>query len=65
MILQTKRRNGMTTAMTTLSGNRFLQGFSTAFSVGSPNALARGAVVQEETALHITINLSLTLSVRT
>ena len=35
---------------------------STAFRAGSPNALARGAVVQKETALHITISLSLTPS---
>lgn len=58
-------RNGVTTAVTAPSGTGFLQGVSTAFSVGSPNALARGAVVQEETALHITISLSLTSSVST
>lgn len=58
-------RNGVTTAITAPSGNGFLQGVSTAFSTGSPNALARGAVIQEETALHITISLSLAPSVST
>jgi hypothetical protein len=58
-------RNGVTTAITAPSGNGFLQGVSTAFSAGSPNALARGAVVQDETALHITISLSLVPSVST
>ena len=58
-------RNGVTTAITAPSGKGFLQGLSTAFSAGSPNALARGSVIQEETALHITISLSLTPSVST
>ena len=58
-------RNGVTTAITAPSGNGFLQGVSTAFSAGSPNALARGAIIQEETALHITISLSLAPSVST
>lgn len=58
-------RNGVTTAITAPSGKGFLQGLSTAFSAGSPNALARGAIVQEETALHITISLFLKLSVST
>ena len=58
-------RNGVTTAITAPSGSGFLQGVSTAFSAGSANALGRGAVVQEETALHITISLSLTPSVST
>jgi hypothetical protein len=58
-------RNGVTTAITAPTGNGFLQGLSTAFSAGSLNALARGAVVQKETALHVTISLSLTPSVST
>ena len=55
----------MTSAVTAPSGNGFLQGVSTAFSTGSANALARGAIVQEETALHITISPSLAPSVST
>jgi hypothetical protein len=58
-------RNGVTTAITAPSGDGFLHGVSTAFSAGSPNALGRGAIIQEETALHITISLSLTPSVST
>ena len=58
-------RNGVTTAITAPSGNGFLQGVSTAFSAGSSNALAKGAVIQDETALHITISFSLAPSVST
>ena len=58
-------RNGVTTAITAPSGRGFSQGLSTAFSAGSPHALARGAVVQEETALYITLSLSFTTSVST
>ncbi|KAF8801695.1 amidohydrolase [Phlegmacium glaucopus] len=58
-------RNGVTTAITAPSGRGFLQGLSTAFSAGSPHALARGAIVQEETALHVTISFSLDSSVST
>lgn len=55
----------MTTVITAPSGDGFLQGLSTAFSAGSPHALAPGAILQEETALHITISFSLTPSVST
>ena len=58
-------RNGVTTAITAPSGNGFLQGVSTAFSAGSQNALEKGAIVQDETALHITISPFLTPSVST
>jgi len=58
-------RNGVTAAITAPSSTGFLKGLSTAFSAGSPNALARGAIVQEETALHIAISLSHTTSVST
>ena len=50
---------------TALSGYGFLQGVSTAFSPGSSNALAKGAVIQDETALHISISFSLAPSVST
>jgi imidazolonepropionase-like amidohydrolase len=58
-------RSGVTTAITAPSGTGFLQGLSTAFSVGSRNAVAPGAILQEETALHITISPSLGPSVST
>ena len=58
-------RNGVTTAITAPTGEGFLQGVSTAFSAGSTNALAKGAIVQDETALHITISFSLAPSVST
>ena len=58
-------RNGVTTAITAPKGNGFLQGISAAFSAGSLNALARGAIVQDETALHVTISHSLKSSVST
>ncbi|KAF8805276.1 hypothetical protein BYT27DRAFT_7297664 [Phlegmacium glaucopus] len=58
-------RSGVTTAITAPSGTGFLQGFSTAFSAGSPHALAPGGILQEETALHITISPSLPPSVST
>lgn len=55
----------MTTAITAPGGAGFLQGLSTAFSVGSSHALTPGAIRQEETALHITISPSLGPSVST
>lgn len=58
-------RSGVTTAITAPSGTGFLQGLSTAFSTGSPHAVAPGAILQVETALHITISLSLAPSVST
>ena len=58
-------RSGVTTAITAPSGTGFLQGLSTAFSVGSSYAVEPGAILQEETALHITISPSLGPSVST
>jgi hypothetical protein len=42
-----------------------MQGLSAAFDTGSSNILEHGAVVQEETALHVTVNPSLSVSVST
>ncbi|KAJ7861358.1 hypothetical protein B0H14DRAFT_2741976 [Mycena olivaceomarginata] len=44
---------GVTTAVVAPQGNGFLQGLGTAFDVGAPHALAAGAIVQDETSLHI------------
>ncbi|KAJ6522178.1 hypothetical protein DFH09DRAFT_1191798 [Mycena vulgaris] len=49
-------RAGVTTAVVAPMGNGFLQGVATAFDVGAPNALAAGAIVQEETSLHISLH---------
>ncbi|KDR69239.1 hypothetical protein GALMADRAFT_128703 [Galerina marginata CBS 339.88] len=58
-------KSGVTTAITAPSGTGFLQGISTAFSVGAPHALAKGAVVQQETALHVSLSFGLPVSVST
>ncbi|KAM6500145.1 hypothetical protein JOM56_003159 [Amanita muscaria] len=58
-------RNGVTTAISAPQSKGFLHGLSAAFDTGSSNSLERGAIVQEETALHVTINPSLSVSVST
>lgn len=46
----------MTTGVTAPSSNGFFSGLSTAFNTGLPHRLAKGAVVQDIAALHITID---------
>ncbi|KAJ6538181.1 hypothetical protein DFH09DRAFT_1177759 [Mycena vulgaris] len=58
-------RAGVTTAVVAPMGNGFLQGVATAFDVGAPNALAAGAIVQEETSLHISLHSGMLASVST
>lgn len=58
-------RGGITTAITAPVGHGFLRGLSTAFSVGAPHALEKGAIVQHETALHVEISHSLSVGVST
>ncbi|KAJ7766170.1 hypothetical protein B0H16DRAFT_1523248 [Mycena metata] len=58
-------RGGVTTAVVAPIGNGFLQGVGTAFDVGSPHALAPGAIVQEESALHISLHSAMIASVST
>ncbi|KAJ7195756.1 hypothetical protein GGX14DRAFT_474307, partial [Mycena pura] len=58
-------RGGVTTAIVAPMGGGFLQGVGTAFDTGAPNALARGAILQEQTALHISLHSGMRASVST
>lgn len=49
-------RSGVTVGVTAPSSSGFLSGLGTAFNTGSPNRLANGAVVQDITALHVSID---------
>ena len=51
-------RFGVTTGITAPSSKGFLAGLSTAFNTGLPHRLAKGAVVQEIAALHVSIDSS-------
>lgn len=46
----------MTTALTSPTSSGFLSGLGVAFSLGTPHKLAKGAVVQDVTALHVAID---------
>lgn len=48
----------MTVGVAAPSSNGFLAGLSTAFNTGLPHRLAKGAVVQDITALHVAIDSS-------
>ncbi|KAJ7464200.1 hypothetical protein B0H11DRAFT_2285094 [Mycena galericulata] len=48
-------RGGVTTAVVAPMGGGFLQGLGSAFSTGASNALVEGAILQLETALHISV----------
>ncbi|KAF5376851.1 hypothetical protein D9757_008881 [Collybiopsis confluens] len=56
-------RGGVSKAITAPTGTGFLQGLSAAFDVGARHALGDGAIVQEVTALHVTVSLELSPSV--
>ncbi|KAF8632752.1 hypothetical protein AX15_001695 [Amanita polypyramis BW_CC] len=58
-------RNGITMAISAPTGEGFMLGLSTAFDTGSSDSLERGAVVREETAVHVAINPSMSVSVST
>ncbi|KAF7364300.1 Composite domain of metallo-dependent hydrolase [Mycena sanguinolenta] len=58
-------RAGVTTAIVAPMGHGFLQGLGTAFDVGAPHALAAGAIVQDETSLHISLYPDMGASVST
>jgi hypothetical protein len=55
----------VTTAVVAPQGNGFLQGLGTAFDVGAPHALSAGAIVQDETSLHISLHSGMRASVST
>ncbi|KAG5635819.1 hypothetical protein H0H81_010006 [Sphagnurus paluster] len=58
-------RSGVTRAITAPVSKGFLSGLSTTIDLGAVNALEKGAVLQEETALHVSVSLSLPVSVST
>ncbi|KAJ6616621.1 hypothetical protein B0H10DRAFT_2164595 [Mycena sp. CBHHK59/15] len=58
-------RSGVTTAVVAPMGNGFLRGVATAFDLGSNNSMAKGAIVQEETSLHISLHSQMQASVST
>ncbi|KAJ6537943.1 hypothetical protein B0H19DRAFT_1181333 [Mycena capillaripes] len=58
-------RAGVTTAVVAPMGEGFLQGIGVSFDVGAPHALAKGAIVQDETSLHISLHSSMRASVST
>ena len=58
-------RSGVTTAITAPVGHGFLRGTATAFRLGASHALSKGAIIQHETAVHISVSLDQTVSVST
>ncbi|KAJ6629347.1 hypothetical protein B0H10DRAFT_2388381 [Mycena sp. CBHHK59/15] len=58
-------RSGVTTGITAPMSRWFLQGVATAFDVGVGVGLEPGAIVQAETALHVSISLTMSTSVST
>ncbi|KAJ2918066.1 hypothetical protein MD484_g2411, partial [Candolleomyces efflorescens] len=51
-------RSGATVGITAPESYSFISGLSTAFSTGAPHKLARGAVLQDITGLHVSIESS-------
>ncbi|TFK44767.1 carbohydrate esterase family 9 protein [Crucibulum laeve] len=51
-------RSGVTVGITAPASSGFLSGLSVAFGTGLPHKLAKGAVVQDVTALHVAIGAS-------
>ncbi|KAF8973204.1 carbohydrate esterase family 9 protein [Flammula alnicola] len=51
-------RAGVTAGVTAPSSSGFIAGLATAFNTGRPHKLSNGAVLQDVTALHITIDSS-------
>ncbi|RDB22990.1 Imidazolonepropionase [Hypsizygus marmoreus] len=58
-------RAGVTQAITAPLANGFLAGLSATIDTGASSAVQKGAVIQDETALHISISLNLGISVST
>ena len=58
-------RSGVTTAITAPTGSGFLRGISTAFRLGAPHVLSRAAIIQQETAVHVSLSFSQKASVST
>lgn len=58
-------RSGIASAITPPSSHGFLAGLSTYFSLGADHKLQKGAVLQDVTAVHVTIGLNQGPSVST
>lgn len=58
-------RAGVTRAVTAPIADGFLAGLSTTFDTGASSAVEKGAIIQEETALHLAVSLGLGVSVST
>ncbi|KAF5378365.1 hypothetical protein D9615_008768 [Tricholomella constricta] len=58
-------RSGVTRAVTAPVAGGFLAGLSTTIDTGASSAVEKGAVIQEETALHVSVSLGLGVSVST
>ncbi|KAK2464537.1 hypothetical protein APHAL10511_003444 [Amanita phalloides] len=58
-------RSGVSTSITAPTGRGFMLGLSTAFDTGALHALERGAVLREETAMHVRVDPTLSASVST
>ncbi|KAF9449461.1 hypothetical protein P691DRAFT_853918 [Macrolepiota fuliginosa MF-IS2] len=58
-------RSGVTKAITAPSGTGFIQGLSTEFLTGAENALEHRAILQKETALHVTVSHGVKASIST
>ncbi|KAJ4479028.1 hypothetical protein J3R30DRAFT_3682364 [Lentinula aciculospora] len=58
-------RSGVTTGITAPCSSGLLAGLSTAFNTGAAHKLIKGAVMQNEVALHVSLSLSFPVSVST
>ncbi|KAG6828905.1 hypothetical protein H0H92_006356 [Tricholoma furcatifolium] len=58
-------RSGVTRAITAPIANGFLAGLSATFDTGASNALDKGAITHEETALHMALSQQFDVSVST
>ncbi|KAJ7636950.1 carbohydrate esterase family 9 protein [Roridomyces roridus] len=58
-------RNGVTSAVVAPTSRGFLSGLSAVFSTSAAHKLVDGAVIQEVTAIHVTLSLSSGISVST
>ncbi|PPQ72507.1 hypothetical protein CVT24_004823 [Panaeolus cyanescens] len=56
---------GVTTGVTAPVGSSLVQGLGTAFHLGAPHKLAHGAILQWETAVHVSLDMSRSASIST
>jgi hypothetical protein len=58
-------RGGVTAGIVAPQSRQFLSGLSASFSTSAPHKLARGAIIDAEAALHVTVSLNFASSVST